>query len=220
MDWLLELRPIRFFSFYLALVFILGLVRRWQQYRAILRLIVRLQSRWPNLADLVLAHRSIFLTWGTLRPLILVAALMVINTLASVLVWPETDKFRIADLLVIWPALIPLVLTGTAVVAFDVQGLLRVNPIDEAAIEQSLDQAEYWLRGWKAPMVRLLSLGFVNPRQMVTKEVRTALESVAQTVNATLWWTTTQTTLRIAFGLSLWGSYALQGVLRHLLGAL
>ena len=46
------------------------------------------------------------------------------------------------------------------------------------------------------------------------------LESVAQTVNATLWWTTTQTTLRIAFGLSLWGSYALQGVLRHLLGAL
>jgi hypothetical protein len=218
MDWLLELRPIRFFSFYLALVFVLGLVRRWQQYRAILGLIVRFRGRWPHLADLVLAHRSIFLTWGTLRPLIFVAGVMLLNTLASVFVWPETDKFRVADLLAIWPALVPIVLTGTALVAFDGIGLLRVTPIDTPAIEKNLDQAEYWLRGWKAPVVRILSLGFVNPRQMVTKEVRTALESTAQLINASLWWTTTQTVLRIAFGLTLWASYAFQGVLRWLLG--
>jgi hypothetical protein len=219
MDWLLELRPIRFFSFYLALIFILGVVRRWQQYRAILRLVVRLRSRWPNLAQLVLVHKHIFLTWGTLRPLILVAVLMAANTIASVFLWPSTDQFRIADMLVIWPALLVVGLIGIALVGFDVYGMLIVNPIDEAMLEKYLDQAEYWLTGWKAPVVRLLSLGFVNPRQMVAREVRAALESTAELVNANLWWMTTSTTLRIAFGLSLWASFALQAVLRHWLGA-
>ena len=219
MYWLLELRPIRFFSFYLALVFILGIGRRWQQYRTILGLVVRMRSRWPNLAHLVLAHRHIFLTWETLRPLLLVAGLMLANTLASVYIWPSTDQFRVADLLDVWPALIPVVITGTALVAFDIYGMLLVSRIEQATIEQHLDQAEYWLRGWKAPVVRVLSLGYVNPRQMVTREVRAALESTAQMLNATLWWATIQTGFRIAFGLSLWMSYALEGWLRRLLAA-
>src|SRR5262249_16402118 len=70
-------------------------------------------------------------------------------------------------------------------------------------------QAEYWLRGWKAPVVHFVTLGYINPRQMVIKEVRVALEDVSRLLNTTLWWVTVQTTLRIACGLALWGSYAL-----------
>jgi hypothetical protein len=218
MDWLLELRPIRFFSFYLALVFILSTARRWQQYRTILGLVVRLRSRWPNLAQLVLAHRHIFLTWGTLLPLALVGALMLINTLASWLIWPSTDQFRTAELLAIWPALLVVVVSGAAMVGFDVYGMMVVTQLEQETVEKYFDQAEYWLRGWKAPMVHILSLGYVNPRLMVAQEVRTALENTAQLLNTTLWWVCNQTILRITFGLSLWGSYALEGWLRRLLG--
>src|SRR5689334_21481574 len=135
MDWLLELRPIRFFSLYLALVFLLGLWRRWQQYRAILALVVRLQSRCPNLARLVLAHRHIFLTWGTFRPLLVVAVLIIANTAASWFIWPSTDRFRVADLLDVWPFLVLVAITGAAMVAFDVYGLVLVTPIDQASAE-------------------------------------------------------------------------------------
>jgi hypothetical protein len=218
MDWLLELRPIRFFSLYLALVFILGVWRRWQQYQAVLGLLLRMRSRWPLLTQLVLAHRHIFLTWGTFRPLLIVAGLMLANTLASWFIWPSTNQFRLADLLDIWPALVVVALTGVAMAAFDVSGMLLVQPIDQGSIEGYFDQAEYWLRGWKAPVVRILSLGYVNPRQMVAREVRAALESTAQLLNSTLWWFSVQTALRIAFGLSLWTSFALEGWLRGLLG--
>jgi hypothetical protein len=215
MDWLLELRPIRFFSFYLALVFIVSTVLRWQQYQTVLALVMRVRNRCPNLAQLVLSHRSIFLTWGTLRPLILVAALMLINTLAAWFVWPQTNEFSVDDLQTIWLALVVVLISGALMVAFDVWGMVQVEKIDQAATEKYLDQAEYWLRGWQAPVVRIVSLGFVNPRQIVNREVRTALEGVAQMLNATLWWVSVQTALRIAFGLTLWSSY----VLWRLLGA-
>ncbi len=218
MDWLLELRPIRFFSLYLVLVFLLGVWRRWQQYRTILTLLVRLRSRWPNLAQLVLAHRHIFLTWGTLRPLLIVAALFLANTVASWFIWPSTDRFRVADLFDAWPLLIVVASVGGAMATFDVYGIVLVTPIDQASIEGYFDQAEYWLRGWKAPVVRILSLGFVNPRQIVAREVRTALESTAGVINSSLWWMSVQTALRIAFGVSLWASFALEGPMRRLMG--
>ena len=49
MEWLLELRPIRFFSLYLVLVFLVGVWRRWQQYHTVLTLLVRFRSRWPEI---------------------------------------------------------------------------------------------------------------------------------------------------------------------------
>jgi hypothetical protein len=219
MDWLLELRPIRAFSLYLVLVFAVGVWRRWRQYRTVLSLLVRFRSRWPNLAQLVFAHRHIFLTWGTLRPLIVVVVVFLANTLASWYIWPSTDRFRVADLFAAWPLLALVAVVGAGMTAFDVYGVLVVTPIDQVETEQYFDQAEYWLRGWKAPVVRFLSLGYVNPRQIVAREVRTALESAAGQLNYNLWWMSVQTALRIAFGLSLWLGFALEGPVRRLLGA-
>ncbi len=207
MDWLLELRPIRFFSFYLAVLFVLSTARRWGQYHTILSLVVRMQSRWPHLTRLVLAHRHIFLDWQTLRPLLVTLVLMAGNMLASQLVWPQADEFRLAELREVWLAVPLVVLTTAAMVAFDVSGMLWVSPLDQAMVEGYFDQAEFWLRGWKAPVVRVLSLGYVNPRQMVAQEVRTALHSAAELLHTNLRWLSVQTALRIACGLRLWGTY-------------
>jgi hypothetical protein len=217
MDWLLELRPIRFFSLYLAAVFFLSTWLRLRQYRAVLSLVTRMRSQWPNLTQLVLAHRHIFLTWGTLRPLVLLLALFLINTLASQFIWPQAQEFRVADLIALWPVLPVVITSGLAMVAFDAVGTFQVGQIDQAETAKYFDQAEFWLKGWKAPVVRVLSLGFVNPRQMVAREVRAALESATGWLAMTLWWVTAQTVLRILFGLSLWVGYALQDWLRAML---
>jgi hypothetical protein len=210
MDWLLDLRLIRFFSFYLAVVFVLSTFLRLRQYRIVVSLVLRLRSRWPNLTTLVLAHRHIFLTRGTYLPLVIVLVLLGANMLASHLIWPQADRFDVHDLLEVWPAVPIVLLSGVAMVTFDTLGVVRVGEIDEKMLEGYFDQAESWLRGWKAPVVRVLSLGYINPRQIVAKEVATALESARALLNSTLWWVSIQTTLRILFGLCLWSSYAMR----------
>ena len=75
---------------------------------------------------------------------------------------------------------------------------------------KQLDQAEYWLKSWTAPVVRFLSLGTINPRRLVAKEVAAALEAVAGLMNASLYAVALQAGLRLAFGVSLWTAYLLQ----------
>src|SRR5262249_38293123 len=88
-------------------------------------------------------------------------------------------------------------------------GVVRVAPINQAEMEKYFDQAEFWLRSWTAPVVRVFTLGRIHPRRMVAIEVRIALVNSSRLLNSTLWWVVIQAGLRIAFGLSLWGSYAL-----------
>jgi hypothetical protein len=106
------------------------------------------------------------------------------------------------------PLAIPFVaLLGLAMLGFDVVGIVWVGQVDRGEIEKYLDQAEYWLRSWAAPVVRTLTFGFLNPRQMVAVEVHKALVGVSQMLNFTLWWVVVQTGLRILLGLSLWLTY-------------
>jgi hypothetical protein len=219
MEWLYGIHVIPFFSFYLTLVFLFGTWLRLQQYRAILSLVSRLHNRWPNLTRLVLSHRHIFLTWETVRPTLVVLGLLAVNSLAGWFIWPRARTFEVADLVVIWPVLPVVIASTAAMIAFDLYGALWVGKVDEVETEKWFDMAESWLSGWKAPVVRLFTLGYVNPRQIVAKEVKTALEGASALLNSTLRWLMIQTSLRIACGLSLWGSYALQGVLKHWLSA-
>jgi hypothetical protein len=218
MEWLLALHPIRFFSFYLMFLFAISTLLRLRQYHTMLNIVVGLRSRWPNLAVLVLGHRHIFLTWSTLLPLILVLGLWLLNTLASRFVWTTADRFTVADLLNVRLAVPVVLLTGLAMLLFDLWTMVRVGEIDQKALEVHFDQAEYWLKGWKAPVVHFLSLGFVNPRQIVAKEVNTALMAASAMLNSSLWWVSLQTALRILFGLTLWGSCAMEVWLRTLVG--
>jgi hypothetical protein len=219
MSWLSDLRLINLFSFYLTLLFLIGCALRWHQYRAFLSLVRHFPRRWPNLLKLVKQHGNLFLTWGTVMPLLLVLGLLLANTLAARLVWPQANDFKAGDLLDLWPAWPVLVVTGGAMFGMDAYGTWAVGELNKEELEPYFDQAEFWLRSWKAPVVSIFTLGYVNPRQMVAAEVRSSLESASQIINDALWWMVMQTGLRIAFGLSLWGTYALQDAVRSLAGS-
>jgi hypothetical protein len=210
MAWLLELRLIRFFGFYLALMFLLSTMVRLRQYGTILGLVRSMPQRWPNLLSLVKRHANIFVTWGSVLPLALLLLLFVLNYLASKWLWPQADDFTMAELMPLYPLWPVVFFFGVAMTAFDTWGLVSVTAVDRAEMEKYFDQAEYWLRSWTAPVVHFFTLGRINPRQMVAVEVRSALVSSSRILNSTLWWVVIQAGLRVAFGLSLWLSYALE----------
>ncbi len=210
MSWLLELRLIRFFGFYLALMLLLSTWVRLRQYGTVLGLVRSMPNRWPRLLQLVKQHAHIFLTWGSVLPLVLLLAIFALNYLASQWLWPPADEFTTARLLPLYPLWPVVFLSGLAMTAFDIWGVVSVTAIDQPEMEKYFDQAEYWLNSWTAPVVRIFTLGRINPRQMVAVEVRTALVSSSRMLNSNLWWIVIQAGLRIAFGLSLWMSYALE----------
>lgn len=215
MDWLLKLHLIRFFGLYLTVVFCVSTWLRIRQYGIVLTLARRFPERWPRLSVLVRQHHNIFLTWGTVLPLVLTLTLLTAHTVASRWIWPQAD-FTVEKLLAIWPAVPVVAVTGLAMVAFDIYSTVSVGQMNEDELEKYFNQAEYWLRPWTAPVVRVFTLGYINPRKMVAEEVRKALVSASELLNTTLWWTITQTVLRLAFGLSLWTAYALEDWLRAL----
>jgi hypothetical protein len=108
----------------------------------------------------------------------------------------------------LWLAL-PIVLSlGLGMLAFDLLATFWVGEVDRKSMQQYFDQAEYWLRSWTAPVVHMLTFGHVNPRRMVAVEVQKALLDASKLINVNLWWVVVQTGVRIAFGLSLWFTYA------------
>jgi hypothetical protein len=217
MSWLLELRLIRLFDLYLTVILILSTVLRLRRYHAILVLVRAFSGRWPRLFQLVKQHRNIFLTWGTVFPLVVTLGLWTVQMLASRLLWPHAD-LTVGRLFAVWPALPVVVVCGAAMVSLDLYGSWNVGALDRVEMEKYFDQAEYWLKSWAAPVVRVFTLGFINPRRMVAVEVRAALVNASRLLNSTLWWVSIQAGLRIAYGLSLWGTYALEPWLRGWLG--
>jgi hypothetical protein len=65
--------------------------------------------------------------------------------------------------------------------------------------------------GWKGPLVRVVTLGFVNPHKMVDTEVKKSLDELGRVVGVSLWWMSAQIALRVIFGLTLWTAWALHG---------
>ena len=208
MNRLATLNLIHLFDFYLAAMFVVGTYRRINQYRAIAGLALAMPGRFPNLFRLVTEHRTVFLTWNTILPSALALAIWVVNTLASRLIWHHA-RLSVADLMgqwQAWPVVLPL---GAAMIALDTYFLVRVGVIDRAEIERYFAQAEHWLTSWHAPAVRVLTIGYINPRRMVHEEVRKALVAASGLINRNLYWVSLQMGLRVAFGLGLWVTWAL-----------
>ncbi|MBV8087590.1 MAG: hypothetical protein JO247_22505, partial [Chloroflexi bacterium] len=210
----LELHPIPLFDLYLSLVFLLGVVLRLRQYRTILGIVRAVPSRWPKLYVLVKQHSSIFLTWDTVWPLLTTLGLFVGQMIASSLLWEKTDLTS-GQLIEAWPLLPLVAVCAAAMILFDIGGVLATGTVNRADVEKSLDQAEYWLRSWAAPVVRVFTLGYVNPRRLVTEEIRKALTEASKGLTSGLWWSSRQTALRLACGLSLWAASFLRTPLSH-----
>lgn len=211
-----NLSPVRFLDFYLVLLFLAGVVRRIDLYRSVLGLVYHVPGRWPHLFKLLQQHKTIFLTWQTVLPAILALALAVIQLIASRLIWPGAGNppngltvAKVVDYR--WPIFL-IVPLGLAMMAVDFYFIVVVGKIDRPLLESYFDQAEYWLRSRTAHVVRIVTFGYINPRRMVATEVQKALTDVSKQLNTTLWWIALQLGLRIAFGLSVWGTWAVTNI--------
>ncbi|HJZ91725.1 MAG TPA: hypothetical protein VKE40_12695 [Gemmataceae bacterium] len=207
MDEVLGLNLIHLFTFYLAAAFALSTWRRLRQYHDVAQLAVAAPGRWPRVLAQIKSHWIMFLTWATLRPAAVALGLLLAQMVCSRLIWP-TANLTLRDLLAEWTLLPAVAVTAAGMLAVDLYFILRVGALDRRETEKYLDEAEHWLTSWKAPIIHVVTLGYINPRQIVAVEVRKAVEEGRGLLHRTLWWMSAQAGLRIVFGLILWVAWA------------
>jgi hypothetical protein len=203
MSQLREINLIRLFDFYLMLMFVIGLLRRWTLYRDSLLLGLAIAARMPRLRQRLGQHRDILLNWPTLRPVLAAVILMAVQFILSRLIWPQATLVAEQVLASWWQVLLMLGFI-VPMVAVDVYFLISVGHIDRGEAETYLARAEHWLGTWKAPLIRTMTLGFVNPHRMVDDQVREGLAVFRGTVTWSMWWVCIQVGLRLAVGLTIW----------------
>jgi hypothetical protein len=203
-----ELNLIDALTYYLWLALVVGMLIRARNYRAILGLIVTCSARWPKLLVLVRQFKTVFIRWPTLLPVGLALVLAMANALASHWLLAQASVTP-ADLGRHWLALMAVTLSGVAMVVLDCRAVFRVGRFDRAALEANLDRAEHWLQSWKAPALRFVTLGLINPRKIVSKQVEDALVKASLVVNGQVWSWARQIVMRLAFGLTLWSTWGL-----------
>jgi len=198
---------IRVFDFYVTLMFVISLVRRWDVYLNAIRILVTVRGRWPKLIARLAEHRSLILNRTFFRPALLALGLTLTQLIASRVIFPHAvltaDQLRSEWwwLIVIFAPLVPMLVV-------DFYFVIRVGKFDHDETVKYFDQAETWL-GWKGPLVRVLTLGIVNPQQMVDEEVKKNLTEYQSTLQASLWWVSIQIGARLIFGLTLWSVWAI-----------
>lgn len=198
---------IRVFDFYVTLMFVISLVRRWDVYVNAIRIMIGVRGRWPKLIARLTEHSSLILNWSFFRPAILALALTLIQLIVSRLIFPlavltgEQLRQEWWWVPLIFVPLLPML-------AVDIYFVVRVGKFDHDETVKYFDQAETWL-GWKGPLVRVLTLGIVDPQKMVDEEVKKSLQDYRGTLNASLWWVSVQIGLRLLFGLTLWTVWAI-----------
>lgn len=194
---------IRVFDFYLTVMLLLSFARRYLVYWDAVVLVFRFRGRWPKLIDRLKQHHGLLVTGEVLRPLALAVVLTVVQMVCSRVIFPQAHLTgqTVREHLGL---LIPLVVAAVPMVCVDVYFLFRVGRFDRASTEEYLDQAEHWLGTWKTPVIRAVTLGYVNPHRIVDVEVKKSLEQLGQTVSWASWWVSVQVALRVAFGLTIW----------------
>jgi hypothetical protein len=195
------------FSLYLVLAFVVGTVLRARNYRAMVGLVSNSAERWPKLRALVATHRAIFLRWPTVLPLAVTLVLTLANACASYFVWSDA-RVAPGDLWAHPAALAVAAAAGGLMGVLDFKAVFVFARLDRPRVEAELDRAEHWLGSWKAPAVRVLTLGLIHPRRIVGEQVRAALVDASLAANGELWAMSLQVVARFAFGLALWVTWA------------
>ena len=198
---------IRVFDFYLAMMFVIRLARAYPVYWDAVRIVVGLWLRWPRLVGHARRHGGVFATPEVLRPVAVALGLIAIQMICSRVIWPDA-RLTVGELAAD-PAWLAVVLAAAVpMLLVDLYFVVRIGRFDRRETESYLDQAEYWLTGWRAPAVRALTLGYVNPHRMVDEGVRKGLTELGATVGWAARWTAIQVVCRVAFGLVIWLTWA------------
>jgi hypothetical protein len=122
-------------------------------------------------------------------------------------VWVDA-RVTPADLWAHSLSLAAVAITGGLMGFLDFRSVFLFGRFDRAAVEAELDRAEHWLGTWKAPAIRFMTAGLINPRRIVGEQVRQALVKASLDVNGQLWLMSVQIAARFAFGLTLWVTWA------------
>ena len=203
------LNLIRVFDFYLALMFLISLVRRREVYWNAIRILFAVRGRWPRLVHRLAEHRSLLLNWAFFRPVVLALVLTVVQMICSRMIWPDAVLLG-SDLHDEWWKLAVIVAPLIAMLGIDLFFIIRVGRFDHDETVKDLDRAEAWL-GWKGPLVRILTLGMVDPHKQVDEELKKNLAELGSTVKSSMWWVSVQIAARVWFGLALWTVWAMTG---------
>lgn len=203
------LNLIRIFDFYVTLMFLISFLRRWKVYWDAVRILVAVRGRWPKLINRLAEHKSLMLNASFFRPAVLAAVVTAVQLVCSRMIFPQAT-LTTEHLHKEWWLIPILCVPMIPMLAVDLYFVIRVGRFDHGETVKYLDQAETWL-GWRGPLVRVLTLGIVNPRKMVDEEVKKSLAEMQTTVASSLWWVIAQTSLRLAFGLTLWTMWAVHG---------
>lgn len=203
------LNLIRIFDFYVTMMFLISFLRRWRVYWDAIRILVAVRGRWPKLIQRLGDHKSLILNWSFFRPAVLALFVTLVQLICSRILFPQATLT--SDHLQKEWWLVPILLVPMVpMLAVDIYFILRVGRFDHGETVKYFDQAERWL-GWKGPLVRVLTLGIVNPTRMVDEEVKKSLAEMQTTLASSLWWVIGQTSLRFAFGLTIWTVWAVHG---------
>lgn len=200
---------INLYSFYLAAMFVLGLMRRWSVYLDTFAILIAVRGRWPKLVERMAAHRKAVVNWATIRPIVLVMILMIVQMVASRIVWPQA-RLPLGELPTPSWHLIPFALALVPMLAVDVYFLIAVGRFDRTETEKYFDQAERWSGTWKAKAVRAITFGRIDPDKQVDEGVQKGMEQLGQTVSWAMWWVSVQMGLRLLFGLTIWILWAIR----------
>ena len=203
MNTLANTNLIRLFDFYLLMMFVIGLLRRWAMYRDIVLLTGAAIIRRPNLVRQLGANRELLMTRQILVPVILAIGLMGIQFILSRLIWPQATM-TIREASKDWWRVALLIGTFVPMFAVDLYFLIRVGQIDRNEAMKQLHRAEHWLTSWQGSAIRWVTMGYVNPRKMVDDQLRDGLSWFGLLIAWSMWWVTVQVTLRVAFGLTVW----------------
>lgn len=194
---------IRVFDFYLALMFVIGFLRRYPIYFDALRIVFAVRGRWPKLMERLKQHHGVLVTREVLRPLAVALGLTAIQIICSRVIWPEA-ALTIGELVETPWRLAALIASTVPMLAVDLYFVISVGRFDRGETEKYFDEAEHWLSSWKAPAIRTLTLGFVNPRRIVDEEVKKGLNQLGETVSWIAWWVSAQVGCRVLCGLMIW----------------
>jgi hypothetical protein len=205
----MSLNLIRLFDFYLAVFFLIGLFRRFGVYRDVMLLLWQFvrQGRWPRLLGRLNTHKGEVLNWPTLRPMVLALVLMTVQFIASRLIFPQA-LLTVNDIVEPWWHIALFLAAFVPMAAVDLYFVIRVGRFDHGETIQYFDQAETWAGTFRARAVRVVTFGRVNPDRMVDEQVRAGLQQLSGTLTWAMWWVSTQVTLRLVFGLTLWIMWA------------
>jgi hypothetical protein len=208
----MTLNLIRLFDFYLALMFVLSLYRRWPVYADVIGLVWQFvrHGRWPRLLNRFNEHRGELLKAGLIGPTTLAVALMAAQFIASRLIFPQAT-ITLAELAENPWARASVLLAVVPMLAVDLYFIIRVGRFDHAETIASFEEAEKWAGTYRARFVRTVTFGRVNPDRMVDEQVKDGLRALGATIVWAMWWVSVQVVLRLTFGLTLWTMWALLG---------